>query len=283
MAEELDRREQNSAAAMSDLQQARAALDEQVARLRKQAMQQARVRVDKLAGHRAAPAPPPFGGSVDIDVAKGVPAIDVETFEKLRRSLKVRWRLEQGGHDEASVRAAFEPYGVVEHVMLRGNKTCKEKKSAVVVMATAAAAAAAARNPIGPPSAPLLVTPLPAAADLGVFARSGRECAAAAAARVRRADIVRSAPPPPSGGPGGRGCESVGGTHRPTSFPGAAKMNGATAAAPVGLNSLGGAPSSFPGGSSVAATPLPLSSTSGAPSATSGGAVSGRAGPDGLS
>jgi hypothetical protein len=186
MRAELDRRERDSASALNELQRAKAAVAEQLSRLRREAMAKARARPDKHSIIKAAADAAPA-----TKRTKGA-AVDMETLAQLRRSLKVRWRREQMRHDADSLRAAFETHGEVEHVVLRG-KAGKSATSAVIVMATAAGAASAMMQPTGLPGAPLLVVPLPAVADMAAL-DGGMDAATSAAATLRRQGIAQEAP-----------------------------------------------------------------------------------------
>jgi hypothetical protein len=186
MRADLDRRERDSTSALNELQRAKAAVAEQLSRLRREAMAKARARPDKHSIIKAAADPAPA-----TKRTKGA-AVDMETLAQLRRSLKVRWRREQMRHDADSLRAAFETHGEVEHVVLRG-RAGKSATSAVIVMATAAGAARAMKHPTGLPGAPLLVVPLPAVADMAAL-DGGMDAAASAAATLRRQGIAQEAP-----------------------------------------------------------------------------------------
>lgn len=221
---ELQRREAEAGTAVSELQRAKAALAQQMARLRRDAMtaaSAARPRRSAAVGTDAAVAPP-------AKRAKGTP-VDGDTLAQLQRSLKVSWQREQGEHDEASLRAALVAHGTVEHIVLRA-KRGKPPASAVVVMATAAGAAAAVRGPTGLKGAPLLVTPLPAVANMAAL-DGGTEAAAAAAVNLRRGGIAASAPPNP-----GRGESSAAARQAPSGH-----------VRDVPVTSFPAAPSSFPG------------------------------------
>lgn len=226
MRAELQRREAQAGSAMCELQRAKAALAQQLERLRRDAMAAAAsARPRRPAATTTDEAPPP-----PAKRAKGAP-VDAETLEQLQRSLKVSWQREQGEHGEASLRAALARHGPVQHVVLRA-KRGKPPASAVVVMATAAGAAAAVRGRTGDNSAPLLVTPLPAVANMAAL-DGGTEAAAAAAVSLRRGGIAAAAPP-----------------RRASS--GSARKRGAEAAtpaapAPMAVSSFpSAAPSSFP-------------------------------------
>jgi curved DNA-binding protein CbpA len=133
--------------------------------------------------------------------AAATPAAD-ETAEMLRRTLKVSWHPGVGEYTADDLRAALEPHGEVEDVVMRGTKKARggggggggggaaaatasakpARASALVVMGTLQSARAAAQSVCGRARDPLLVVPYLKVVGDGGGDDDGEAAAAAAAA-----------------------------------------------------------------------------------------------------
>lgn len=167
--EDLERREQQAVRSHNQEEQARARLLEELQRLSEkmraewQQSQQAHWKPAAREAKQGTAAP----SSTTLNGA--TPSSGVSSM--LRRSLKVSWEVSEAhGYSCAALRAALEPFGGVEDVIMREPKAQRRRGgdiddgtpprgSAYVVMASEAAAAAAANAACGNLEKPLLVVP----------------------------------------------------------------------------------------------------------------------------